>query len=143
VTPAALVMALLLGREPFLVSSVARSFPADPALAVALVEYESGFDPTSWCYEYDSEGKVIGTSWGLWRLFSKYHPQHRDNLAAHIQYGAGFLLCLMLAHRRGGDACYLFSLSAYNAGSEWSKKGLAYAQRVLRVYDRLRGRIGG
>jgi len=133
----ALVLAILLGRDPVLVNMVWQSFPADRTLAVALVEYESGFDPDSWCYEYDSAGKVIGTSYGLYRLFSLYHPQYRDNLPRHIAYGAGFLLCLLLTYRRAGDAAVLFALSHYNAGKPWSKRGLAYAQAVLNLRGRL------
>ena len=133
-TPAALVMAILLGREPFLVSAVARSFPGDPALAVAIVEWESQFNPRA--QRREKEGV---TDWGLWQLNSKYHPQYRDDLAAHIRYGAGFLLCLLLTYRKSGDAAVLFSLSHFNSGRPWSKRGLAYAQRVLA----LRRRIGG
>jgi len=132
----ALLWALLLGHDPILVQMVAASFPADPALAVAVVEHESAFKPTSWVYERDKQGKIIGTSWGLWRLFSKYHPQFRDNLAKHIQHGAGFLLGLILRYRRSGDAAVMFALSAYNTGDPW--RGIRYAVRVLAIYRRLR-----
>lgn len=128
----ALALAILLGRDPVLVTMVWQSFPADRVLAVALVEYESGFNARLLRPAYGGS-----TDWGLFQLNSYWHPQYRGNLAAHIREGAGFLLCLMLTYRKSGEATVLFSLSHYNAGKPWSKRGLRYAQRVLSLRGRL------
>jgi hypothetical protein len=130
----ALALAILLGRNPILVTMVWQSFPADRVLAVALVEYESGFNARLLRPAYGGS-----TDWGLFQLNSAWHPQYRGNLAAHIREGAGFLLCLMLLYRKSGDATVLFALAHYQSGKPWSRSGLRYAQRVFA----LAGRLGG
>jgi hypothetical protein len=125
----ALALAILLGRDPVLVTMVWQSFPADRVLAVALVEYESGFNARLLRPAYGGS-----TDWGLFQLNSAWHPQYRGNLAAHIREGAGFLLVCCMTYTSIVNA-----LSCYQSGRPWNKRGLRYAQAVLALSNRLRG----
>ena len=101
----------------------------DPALACALVEYESWFKPGAERRYTDGS-----SDHGLFQLNSRWHPQYRDNLAKHIWYGSGLLLCKLIEYKEP-----LWALSAYHTNDPW--KGLQYAQKVLSIYERIR-RIG-
>jgi hypothetical protein len=81
VAEAALLIALLLHRPPGLVAIV---YDVAGLSGVCVVEYESNFCVTAWRREAE------GTSWGLWQLYSKCHPQYRDDLLLHLAYGAEF-----------------------------------------------------
>jgi hypothetical protein len=78
----ALLIALLLHRPFGLVSTV---YDMAGLSGVCVVEFESNFSVTA-C-KREEKG---GTSWGLWQLWSVCHPQYRDELLAHIVYGAEF-----------------------------------------------------
>jgi hypothetical protein len=130
----AILIAQILGRSLDLVWTVWQKaeYSVDPVVACAVVEYESSFDPDSWCYERDKRGKIIGTSWGLYRLFDKYHYQFRYDLGLHCWYGAAYLAwCIWMERgdvRRG--------LSRYcNGDGGWPK----YADAVMAVVRELRG----
>jgi hypothetical protein len=99
-----------------------------------VVEWESGFNPRRVVVERDHAGRTIGTSYGLFGLCDKWHPQYRGNTLAHVREGAGFLLiCCLLA---GNE---LDGLALFNSWDKESKRGMVYAQRVLSIYHRLGG----
>jgi hypothetical protein len=79
---AAMLIAMLLGRPAGLISTVYAMGGLD---AVAVCEYESQFNPRAWRRERE------GSSWGLFQLYDKYHPQHREDLLLHIVTGVAFL----------------------------------------------------
>jgi hypothetical protein len=80
-TECALFIALLLGRPPGLVATV---YEMAGLSGVVVCDYESQFNEKAWRREAE------GTSWGLWQLYSKCHPQYRDDLLLHLAYGADF-----------------------------------------------------
>ncbi len=121
------LIAAILGRPAPLVQKVYLSFGYDPILAVAVVEGESQFKPNALRIECDKEGRKIGTSYGLFQLFDKFHPQYRDDLDAHIRYGATFLLLKII--ETGGRR--KAALIAYNGGEK-------YPDRVLAIYEKIR-----
>ena len=86
----------------------------DPALALALVERESGFNPNA----IGDSGK----SFGLFQIHSPSHPNYKGGLnpEANIEYG----LNLLKGHldRYGGDIDK--ALWAYNAGAGNLQKGI-------------------
>jgi len=128
----ALLIALYLSRPLQYVEVVyaaAERANVDPVLACALVEWESGFDPTSW--DTNSDGS---TDYGLFRLCSRYFYQYRESIERHCAQGAAFLMgCLMM---EGGDE--VRTLARYNAGSPTSETGRRYAARVLAIRDRIK-----
>ena len=126
----ALLLAAILARPVALVDTVywaARRAGIDPVLAVAVVEYESWFDP--------SKDVACGdtTDWGLFQLNSRYHVQHRESIDKHIAYGVAYL-AECLAREKGSRTA---GLSRYNAGAAASVAGRLYAARVLAIWRRL------
>ena len=94
-TEAALIIALLLNRPVGLVKTV---YDMAGLSGVCVVEYESQFNEHAWCKE--ARG---GTSYGLFQLYDKYHPQYRDDLLLHLVYGAEFWkACLEKANGGAG-----------------------------------------
>jgi hypothetical protein len=91
---------------------------------VAVVEYESQFNPHAWRLEPD------GTSYGLWQLYSRCHKQYRDNLLLHIGTGATFWKACMA--QGGTIAC---SYSLYNSGSPW--RSITKGRQVEAKYNSL------
>lgn len=125
----AILIALALGRPLPLVSAVveaALSRGLDPRLTAALVEGESGFDPAALGDD--------GTSWGLFQLCSRWHPQWRGSLTLHIYYGTMFLAELLEEEHDTKRA-----LERYNAGRVGTRSGTAYAERILGIYHRIGG----
>ena len=122
VSHVALMLALLLHRPPGLVSTVLEMGGID---AVAVVECESQFNPSAWRREPE------GTSWGLFQLYDKFHPQYRDDLLLHIATGVEFLeKCKLDA---GGN--FTRAISLYNSG--WLFGNVKWADHVKRVRDNL------
>jgi hypothetical protein len=127
-----LAIALTLHRPVDLVTMVARSFPADPLLAVAVVFRESEFHTRALAdYGWSSD-------FGLWQLNSYWHPQYRENLRAHVKYGAAYLFSLLWLYRDAGTEAVAFALSHYHSGKPISGHGLEYAAEVIQIYERLR-----
>jgi hypothetical protein len=93
---------------------------------VAVVEYESQFNPRA--YRREAAG---GTSWGLWQLWDKCHKQYRDNLLLHCGTGASFWKACL---RSGGTVERGYSL--YNSGSPW--RSIEKGKCVERKYNSLR-----
>lgn len=119
---AALLLAAFLQVPPVLVSQV---YEVSGIEGVAVVWCESGFNPSA------ARREPEGTSWGLWQLYDKYHPQHRDNLDLHIIEGALFLeWCLTTEH---GD--FVRAVSRWNSGSP--TKSETWGRRVLRKRNEL------
>jgi hypothetical protein len=114
------LLALLLHRPVGLVSTIYDVAGID---GVAVVEYESQFCPTAWTREKG------GTSWGLWQLYSKCHPQHREDLLMHIVEGASF----WAECREGRELAEAYSI--FNSGSP--TRSLSRGREVERLRDRL------
>jgi hypothetical protein len=134
-SPAVLLIAAALGRNPFYVAMVYENPIAqyDRVLNSALVERESWYNPNAEEFIWNKEHTgIIGTSWGLYQICDLYHEQYRGNIREHIRAGAGILLGLLMREHEP-----LFALSCYNSGQEWSKRGLRYAQDVLAIVDRI------
>lgn len=92
----------------------------DPAIALGLIEVESGFDPYA-----DN-----GLCYGLMQLSRRYFP---DNLPSgeNIQYGVEYLGQLLARYDNVGSA-----LCAYNAGHDIGSLG--YANAVLAAAEKWR-----
>ena len=124
----ALILAAYLHRPPVMVEMI---YAAGGTDAVAVVECESQFNPQAFRYEKNRSGRIIGTSWGLFQLFDRYHAQWRYDLGRHIAEGAAFLAeCEAKTH---GD--FAAAVSLYNSGSP--SKALAWGRHVARVRDDL------
>lgn len=121
-TQAALLIAIFLHHPPDYIQCVLEIGGID---AVAVVEYESRFNPRAWRREID------GTSWGLFQLYDKCHKQYREDILLHIVAGTEFLAeCKKVS---GGSLARAYSI--YNSGTSWIsiKKG----RQVERLRDRL------
>lgn len=136
---AALLIAMLLGRPPGLVSTV---YDMAGLSGVVVCEYESQFNERAWRRE------TGGTSWGLWQLYSKCHEQYRDDLLLHIVAGAVFWNeCKMgtVSHLRQAGRSYESGVSVplsiaaaysiFNSGNPWSS--LEKGREVERKYRSL------
>jgi hypothetical protein len=121
----ALLLAALLHRPYGLVDNVYAMGGID---AVAVVEYESQFNPKAFRREYE------GTSWGLFQLWSKCHEQYRHDLLLHMVAGVAFLAECKV---KGGSLAR--SYSVYNSGSP--HKSIAKGLAVTRLRDRLALRV--
>lgn len=119
--------ALASGRPLALVLLVATSAQragVDPVLAVALVEVESQYTVNA--YRVETNGT---TSYGLFQINDGWHPQHRDDLVAHCDYGARYLAeCIAREQDWETALCW------YNSGYRDSPAGRRYAVKVLRLY---------
>jgi hypothetical protein len=117
---------LALGRPTGLVENVYAMGGID---AVAVVEYESQFNPKAHRREYE------GTSWGLFQLWSKCHKQYRHDLLLHMVAGLAFLEeCKVKG--RGNIAV---SYSIYNSGGP--RKSIDKGKKVQALRDRLAWRV--
>lgn len=124
-------IAALLGRNPVLVCAVAEEAERrgiDPVVVVALVEHESNFCP--WAQSATRD-------YGLMQIHAPVHGRYRDT-RAHIAKGVDILAHELI--REHGNMRR--ALSRYNTGKV-SRRGLAYADRVLSIAARLRRKLGG
>lgn len=119
----AILLAALLHRPALLVDAVYQMAGID---GVAVVEMESQFHERAFRVERDADGVAIGTSYGLFKLFDKYHPQYRDDLLLHLAYGAGFWR--ECKARAGGDIARAYSI--WNSGN--SKTSIVKGIKVER-----------
>lgn len=92
----------------------------DPAIALGLIEMESGFDPAA-----DN-----GLCYGLMQLNRKYFPSDLP-AGENIRYGLEYL-GLLLARYDTAEA----ALTAYNAGHDTGSRG--YANAVLAAAEKWR-----
>ncbi len=127
----ALLVARILCRPADLVWLVYQKaeYSVDPVVACATVEFESWFNPHAFRLERDKRGKVIGTSWGLWQICDRWHPQFRENLGLHCWYGAAYLAWCI--HVERGDVRR--GLRRYNGPAGWE-----YADAIMAVVRELR-----
>jgi hypothetical protein len=116
------MLAALLHRPPGLVTTVYAMGGLD---AVAVVEMESQFRVTAFRTEPD------GTSYGLFQLYDKYHPQYRYNLLLHITTGVRFL-----EECKAGRS-YAMAVAVYNGGKCPGEYSLAWGKRVERKRNSL------
>lgn len=122
---AVLLLAVLLCRDPALVQMVYLEAGVD---GVAVVEMESRFNPRA----IRREGHGY-TSWGLWQLDNQWHPQYRDDLAAHNREGARYLEeCKEAAN---GD--FALAVAFYNGGNHPGAYSRAWGKRVEAKRDAL------
>ena len=99
--------------------------------AVAVVSFEN------WTWkldavriERDSQGYVIGTSYGLGQLFDRYHKQWRDDPLMHI--------VTMLEFLRKCAAGSIDLAHTYSWYNSWTPdKSLEKGKRVQKIRDRL------
>jgi soluble lytic murein transglycosylase-like protein len=124
--------ALAAGRPLALVLLVATSAQragVDPALAVAVVEVESQYTVNAYREEWNGSN-----SFGLFQINSQWHPQYRNNLVAHCDYGARYL-----AECIAREVDWETALTYYNSGYRDSPAGRRYAVKVLRLYLSIKG----
>jgi hypothetical protein len=118
----ALLLAAYLHRSPALVSTV---FDMGGLDAVAVVECESNFNETA---RREEPG---GTSYGLFQLYDRYHPQYRTDLLMHIVEGVRFLEeC-----KEGRTLAQ--AVSVYNGGKNPGEYSRRWGKRVERKRDEL------
>jgi hypothetical protein len=68
-----------------------------------------------------------GSSYGLFQLYDKYHPQYRDDLLLHIVVGVAFLAeC-----KEGRSLARAYSV--YNSGSP--RRSIAKGREVMALRD--------
>ena len=119
------LVAILLGFRSVplvtLVMEQARRAGVDPMLTVALVEAESRFDPAALGDD--------GTSWGLFQLSSRWHPQERESVFWHAAYGSQYI-SWCIAQEKGSWSA---ALERYNSGRGYDS-GRVYSERVLGIY---------
>lgn len=118
----ALLLAILLHRDPALVSAVYTMGGLD---AVVVVEHESQFHERAWRKEPE------GTSYGLFQLYDLCHKQWREDVLLHIATGVGFLE--KCKAQSGGNLARAYS--RYNSGNE--RTSLAVGKRLERRRDSL------
>jgi hypothetical protein len=106
------LIALFLGRP---LDYMATIYDLGGIDAIAVVEYESQFNPRAFRREID------GTSYGLFQLYDKYHVQFRNDPLSHIITGVEFLEECKEKSRGSFSRAY----SIYNSGTSWIsiKKG--------------------
>lgn len=127
----ALALAAALQRPEVLVCGVAAEAELralDPVVVCALVEHESNFKP--WA-------RSATQDYGLMQIHAPVHGRYRDT-RAHIAKGVDILAHELI--REHGNMRR--ALSRYNTGKV-SRRGLAYADRVLSIAARLRRKLGG
>ena len=95
----------------------------DPAIALGLIEVESGFDP----------GADNGLCYGLMQLNRRYFPSGLPP-GENVQYGVEYLGQLLARHSTVEAA-----LTAYNAGHDTGSR--IYANAVLAAAEKWRGVI--
>jgi hypothetical protein len=109
----AVLLALLLHQSPGIVSTVLDMGGID---AVAVVTCESQWNERAWRREPD------GSSWGLFQLYDKFHPQYRDDLLLHIATGCEFLdKCKAEAHGNFREAVSLYNSGTLYGNPKWAK----------------------
>jgi hypothetical protein len=106
---AILLLAIALHRPLPLVKAVYDCGGLD---AVALVECESCFHPQA--IRHEPRGH---TSWGLFQLDDEWHPQHREDLTAHIYAGVLFLTECKMASKDE----MVGAVERYNGSREWGR----------------------
>jgi hypothetical protein len=130
-----ILIAAMIHRPAPYVAQVYDATPIAPVLGVCLVECEALFDPDALRVNWNADHTVIvSTDWGWWQLNSLYHPQFRGDLVTHNRYGAGNFTRILYEQRFD----YRRAIAFYNTGNPRSSKGLAWAERVLALYDDLR-----
>lgn len=104
----------------------------DPALALAVAEHESGFNPNAKNFT-DAE-----KSYGLFQINTKAHPAYKGgfDVRQNIQYGIGVLVDAL--KKAGGDPYK--ALAIYNGGVGGQKASIrnGYPQAVTKLVDKHR-----
>jgi soluble lytic murein transglycosylase-like protein len=95
----------------------------NPILALAVVGHESNFKAKV----KGKPNKDGSVDFGLFQLNSRYHPQFKSDLDAHVSYGVKFLK--QTVERYGLEK----GLGVYNAGASPASEGKrkAYLARVM------------
>jgi hypothetical protein len=122
VSEIALMLALLLHRDPGLVDTIYWMAGLD---GVALVMCESQF--CTYAFRREPRGH---TSWGLWQIDSEWWPQWRDDILCHMAQGAAILRACpgKTLHDR---------VAHYNGGEKPGKKAREWGMIVERKRDSL------
>ena len=104
----------------------------DPALALAVAEHESGFNPNA--KNFTSAEK----SYGLFQINTKAHPNYKDgfDVKQNINYGVGILKDSL--KKAGGDPYK--ALAIYNGGVGGQKASIrnGYPQAVTKLVNKHR-----
>lgn len=104
----------------------------DPALALAVAEHESGFNPNA--KNFTNAEK----SYGLFQINTKAHPAYKGgfDIKQNIQYGVGVLVDAL--RKAGGDPYK--ALAIYNGGVGGQKASIrnGYPQAVTKLVDKHR-----
>lgn len=104
----------------------------DPALALAVAEHESGFNPNA--KNFTSAEK----SYGLFQINTNAHPAYKGgfDIKQNIQYGVGVLVDAL--KKAGGDPYKAFAI--YNGGVGGQKASIrnGYPQAVSKLVDKHR-----
>jgi soluble lytic murein transglycosylase-like protein len=104
----------------------------DYLLMFALVAEESSFRQ----YAINTN-KDNSKDFGYFQLNDRWHPQFRNDVEKHIEYGINFFKwCLRVEEDNIERA-----LSRYNSGNPNSRVGLEYARRVLRKKREFENRL--
>lgn len=94
----------------------------DYELIIALVSEESSFRQFAKNYNTDDS-----EDFGYFQLNNKWHPQFKDDVESHIEYGIVFFKWCLIKE----EGNIIKALSRYNSGRSSSKAGIEYAKRVL------------
>lgn len=104
----------------------------DPALALAVAEHESGFNPNA--KNFTNAEK----SYGLFQINTKAHPAYKGgfDVKQNIQYGVGVLVDAL--KKAGGDPYKAFAI--YNGGLSGQKASIrnGYPQAVSKLVNKHR-----
>lgn len=94
----------------------------DPFVALAVVQWESGYKP-----EVTHKNPDGSVDYGLFQLNSRYHPQFKNDVDNHIAYGVKFLADRIKTYG------LVKGLGVYNAGSAPAAEAARqrYAKKVL------------
>jgi len=115
-------------KDVSLIISSALKNKIDPTLAIAVVIIESSFRKNAIHHNRDGS-----EDYGYFQLNGRWHKQHKNNLAQHIETGVKYLeWCLKSSERNEAKA-----LSLYNTGSKDAPIGRRYANKVLSVKKQL------
>lgn len=120
-------------KEHFeMIYSKALELEIDYLLMFALVAEESSFRQYAININKDNS-----KDFGYFQLNDRWHPQFKNDVEQHIEYGINFFKwCLRVEEDNIERA-----LSRYNSGRPNSRSGLEYAQRVLKRKREFENRI--
>ena len=123
------IIAMTLHRPVDRVNLIYTYAPIEKVFNCAIVEGESRFNPKA-LNKNIKNGIILSTDWGYYQLNDRHHPQFRDDIKAHVEYGSDFVTRLIMEAKGN----YRKALRGYNAGH-------AYPDYIMAIFERIKSAI--